>query len=104
MTLYECYVLVIGALVVIITTTAMMPYHFVKSLALIWRLVTRKIHLLIPDLQVTGSYLTSVRGYLDNIASNGRQVTRLFFTCLLFDSVNVRRTTRERVTQSYFNL
>ena len=76
-TLYESYVLVIDALVVIITTTAMMPYHFVKSLALIWRLGTRKIHRLIPDLQVTGSYLTRVRGYLDNIASNGRQVTHL---------------------------
>ena len=58
-------------LVGITGTAKLVPYHFIKSLPLDWRSGTSRWNLLVPDLQVSGSGLTCIRGYQDNSHSNG---------------------------------
>ena len=56
--------------------TSLVPCHEVKSLQLIWRSGTSRFYLRVPELQMSYSDLTEIKGiycYQDSSPSNGHQ-------------------------------
>ena len=81
-------------LVVITGTTILAPYHYGKSLQLIWRSGTRRFHLRVPDLQNELQRLDYITGCQDSILNDGCQGHTPWYIGYRQWSITMRRAVR----------